>query len=473
MHDTRQPERGKRSFSSGERPVGSSIFPLIKISQLIPAWLRQRLTGRHTVQKAMDNAAWLMIDQAVRMVAGLMVGVWAARYLGPEQYGWLSYAAAVVGTVGAFTSLGLNAVVVRELVRSPAAANPWMGAAFFLKSIGAGAGFLICVGVALVQPMPAVSVRPLIIIVALGLLFQTLDIFDLFFQSRSESRVSALVRIVACVLSNLIKAVLIFAHASLLALAVAGVIEIALSAAGWWWAGRKSGLGFSRFHFDWDYARTLLLESWPLAVSGLAIYSQAYADQVVIGSMLGGSELGQYAVAMRLVSVFGFLPMVVQTVAAPEITRAKRDDERLYQRRLHGLYRLMFGLFLLTGLPLIVLGPLAIKFLYGASYAAAAGLLPWLAFRLFFTNFGVARSIFITNESLFKFALLTALVGAGLNILLSVLLVPRWGARGAIVSSFASFGATTFALEVFQPRARLNLFLMARAVFLPWRRFAE
>lgn len=444
----------------------------MKVSAWLPPFLARRLAGRDTLQRSIDNVSWLFADQLVRMAAGLLVGVWVARYLGPEQYGWLSYAVAVVGTVGALTSLGLNAVVVRELVRTPAATDTWLGVAFFLKSVGAGLGFLLCVGVAWLQPMPGAPTRPLVIIVALGMLFQTLDVFDLLFQAKSESRVSAYVRMAACVLASLLKAGLILAHASLLQLAAAGVAEIVLSAAGWLWAGGKSGRSPGRFRFDARCARTLLRESWPLALSGLAIYVQAYADQLVIGAMLGGGELGQYAAAMRLVSVFAFVPMVVQTVAAPELTRAKQDDERLYQRRLHGLYRLMFGLFLLTAVPLIVFGPWATRLLYGASYAGAAALLPWLALRLFFTNLGVARSVFITNEGLFRFALITAVAGAVVNIGLNLLLVPQWGARGAVISSLASFAVTTFALEIFQPAARANLRLMVRAVFLPWRSFA-
>jgi O-antigen/teichoic acid export membrane protein len=99
-------------------------------------------------------------------------------------------------------------------------------------------------------------------------------------------------------------------------------------------------------------------------------------------------------------------------------------------------------------------------------------LLPWLAFRLFFTSFGVARGIFITNNRLFRFALVTAIIGAVLNIALNLFLVPRWGAKGAIVSSLISFGVTTFGLEAFDKDARANLKLMARAVFQPWRGFA-
>jgi O-antigen/teichoic acid export membrane protein len=441
-------------------------------SEKLPAWLRAKLAGRDTLRGAVDNSFWLFADQILRMAAGLLVGVWMARYLGPERYGWLSYALAAVGVVTSFTSLGLNAVVVRELVRAPAEAEAWMGAAFFLRAAGAAVGFLACVGVAWWQALPAADVRPLILIVALGMFFQALDVIDLRFQAKGESRVSAWVRMAACVISNAIKVALILGGASVATLAAAGIAELALSAAGLWWAARWRGWRLADWRCERARVVALLHESWPLAIGALAITVQAYADQLVIGSMLGGVELGQYAAAVRLVSVFGFVPMVVQTVAAPEITRAKRDDETLYQRRLHSLYRLMFGLFLLTALPLALLGPAAVEWLYGASFAGAATLLPWLALRLLLTNFGVARSIFITNEGLFRFALLTALAGAAVNIALNLVLVPRWGARGAIASSLASFAVTTFALEIFQPKARVNLRLMARAACLPWRPFA-
>lgn len=474
IHGKDAPGPTRRIFhgSPSARWAGPGGPRIMTISEKLPVFLRSRLAGRHTVQRALDNSFWLFCDQLLRMAAGLLVGVWMARYLGPEQYGWLSYAMAAVGMVSSFTSLGLNAVVVRELVRVPGETNAWLGTAFFLRATGAGVGFLACVGIAWLRALPVADVRPLILIVATGMFFQTLDVIDLLFQAKGESRVSAWVRMAACVLANVVKVALILGHAPVAAFAAAGVSELALSAVGWRWAAQQRVWGMKAWRCERTRAAALLRESWPLALSGLAIYVQAYADQLVIGTMLGGTELGQYAAAMRLVSVFAFVPVVVQTVAAPEITRAKQDDETLYQRRLHSLYRGMFGLFLLTALPLALVGPPAAQLLYGVSYAGTAALLPWLAFRLFFTNLGVARSIFITNEGLFRFALLTAIAGAAVNLLLNVVLVPRFGVRGAIGSSFASFAVTTFGLEIFQPRARANLRLVAQAVFLPWRRFA-
>jgi len=441
----------------------------MNLSNWLPPFLARRLAGRDTVRRALDNAFWLFVDQAVRMTAGLLVGVWMARYLGPEQYGWLSYATAVVGTVSSFASLGINAVVVRELVREPAAVDRWLGAAFFLKALGAGLGFLACVGVAMFQPAASAPTKPLVAIVAFGMFFQCLDVFDLLFQARGASRVSAWIRIAACVASNLLKAGLILAGAGLPALATAGVVELALSAAGWWWAARREQPRPRLGRWEGRIARELLRESWPLAVSGLAIYTQAYADQLVIAHDLGGGELGQYAAAMRLVNVPAFVPMVVYTVASPEITRAHREAPELYRRRLHDLYRLMLGLFVLAAVPLIAVGGPMTRWLLGGPYAGASLLLPWLAFRLFFTNFGVARSIFITNEGLFRFGLITAVAGALTNVGLNLWLVPAWGARGAIASSLVSFAVTTFGCEAFHPVARDNLRLMLRALVLPWR----
>ena len=444
----------------------------MRISDRLPVFLGRHLAGRDTLRQSLDNSFWLFADQLVRMAAGLLVGVWVTRYLGPERFGWLSYATAIVSTVGAFTSIGLNAVVVRELVRTPADTDKWLGAAFLLKVLGAAVGFLVCVGAAWLQPAVAGPTRLLVIVVALGLFFQALDVFDLFFQARGESRISALVRIAACVAGSLLKIGLILTHASLLLIAVGGLLELAFAGAAWLWSGRRSGQNVTSFHLDWSVVPVLLRENWPLAVSSLAIYTQAYADQLMIGVMMGGGELGQYAAAMRIVSAFAFVPTVLYTVAAPEITRARRDDAVLYRRRLHSLYRVMFGLFLVTGLPLMAAGPWLARSLYGASYLGAAALLPWLAFRIFFMNFGVARSVFLTNENLFRFGLLTAVAGALVNLTLNFWFVPAWGARGAIASSLASFAVTTFALEIFHPLARANLRLMARAIFLPWRPFA-
>ena len=58
-------------------------------------------------------------EQVLRILAGLFVGIYVARFLGPEQFGVYSYAAAFVALFGAIARLGLDGIVVRDLVNNP------------------------------------------------------------------------------------------------------------------------------------------------------------------------------------------------------------------------------------------------------------------------------------------------------------------------------------------------------------------
>ncbi|MGC9070393.1 MAG: oligosaccharide flippase family protein, partial [Elusimicrobiales bacterium] len=87
-------------------------------------------------QKYAKNTGWLFFDQLVRMIVGFFVGVWVARYLGPEKYGIFSYALAFVAIFQGIAKLGLDGIVVRELVKYPEKRDELLGTSFWLKFIG-------------------------------------------------------------------------------------------------------------------------------------------------------------------------------------------------------------------------------------------------------------------------------------------------------------------------------------------------
>ena len=46
--------------------------------------------------RILKNVGWLVFGRIFRMVGALAVGIFVARYLGPEQFGLLSYAIAFI-----------------------------------------------------------------------------------------------------------------------------------------------------------------------------------------------------------------------------------------------------------------------------------------------------------------------------------------------------------------------------------------
>src|SRR3989338_7871856 len=93
------------------------------------------------------NLNWLMLDNIFRLVGGVLVGVWIARYLGVEQYGLLSYALSFVSLFGAVAKLGLDRVVVRDIVRQPEEVGKILGTVFWLKLFAGIIAFLFSIAI--------------------------------------------------------------------------------------------------------------------------------------------------------------------------------------------------------------------------------------------------------------------------------------------------------------------------------------
>ena len=93
-------------------------------------------------QQIVGNTAWLLGDKFLRMALGLLVGVWVARYLGPGGFGILHYAIAFVTLFTTLATMGLNNIIIRDVVRKPHEKDEVMGTAFVLKLLG---GFFISI----------------------------------------------------------------------------------------------------------------------------------------------------------------------------------------------------------------------------------------------------------------------------------------------------------------------------------------
>src|SRR5688572_28308190 len=69
--------------------------------------------------KYFNNISWLIFEKIFTLFVALVVNIYVARYLQPESFGLLNYAISFVGIFSAFTSLGLDQILVRELSKKP------------------------------------------------------------------------------------------------------------------------------------------------------------------------------------------------------------------------------------------------------------------------------------------------------------------------------------------------------------------
>ncbi len=435
-------------------------------------------------RKVLNSVSWLFVERVLRLAVVLFTGIFVARSLGGTLFGQLNYATGFVGLFFALGQAGIDDILVREMVSRPAKRNELMGSAAIIKLVGSALIIILAVAGSLLKGMDHISVM-LVTVIAFAELLRPFTVIDHWFMSEMKARKAVKVQMVGVLSSSMVKFAIIGAmHFGLLTapqalhwFAWTYVVENTVVALAYLLAFKRSGGHWREWRATRAMTGHLLSESWPMLVYGMAIYVQARVDQVMIkdlltkvkGEALAFAEVGQFSVALRMIEALGFLPDIVKRSLAPAITKAKAHSHALYTDRLLNLYRLMFLLFLLVAVPIYFTAEPLIVYFFGPEYKPAGFLLSLFAVRLFFTNMGTAKGCFIINESLFKYSLFTAVVGAAVNIGVNYLLIPKFLSIGALYAAMISFFVQIFLLDLFVPRMRENLGLMVKGIGTFWR----
>ena len=419
-------------------------------------------------RKYVENASWLIFEKGFSLFVGMLVGIYVARYLQPEAFGLLNYAIGFVSIFSALSTLGMDQVIVRDLAKGKTLKEDLLGTGFIIKISGSLLLFALMLFVLYFMEHTPFT-NTLILIIAAAEIFKGFEVINYFFQSQVRSKYVVQVQLVINFVISLAKIGMVLLHAPLIWFGFIIVIGSLLNSAGFIYAYRMKEGSMAGWRFRKSLSLDLLRESWPLALYGLALHTQARIDQVMLGRMMNNYEVGQYSVALRFIEIFGFVPMILMSTFTPAVTRGKAASEALYHSRLLNLYRLMFVAFLLVAVPVYLFGEELITFLYGVEYRAAGSLLSLFALRLFFANMGVGKSVFIVNESLFKYSLLTVVLGAATNFSLNYFLIPAYGPTGAIAGSMISFTVSIFLVDMLFRKTRENQKLMFQGIFSFWK----
>jgi len=179
-----------------------------------------RKAGPH-IRKALSSSAWLLSERGLTLFLNFLVSIMLARYLGPQQYGSLSYAVAFVALLSTIPYLGFGAVVVQELVRDRNMHGVTMGVVIYSKIAAAVLAFLLANLIAqLVIHDPHDQL--LVLLVSFSLLFDVSLGLRMHFEALTQAR-----------------SVVVVASASTLLGAIARVVAV----------GTQSPLWYSRQSF--------------------------------------------------------------------------------------------------------------------------------------------------------------------------------------------------------------------------------
>ena len=415
-------------------------------------------------RKYFANTSWLLGERALRIAVSLFVGIYVARYLGPERFGLLSYALSFVGIFVALATLGLDEVVVRELIKTPEQREKILGTSFLLKLVGT---LLMWAAILVAIPLTENDLQTniLIIIIAFGTVFQAFNVIDLNFQAKVKSKYVVHAQFVQLIISSIVKIILVVNEAPLIWFASVYSLDVIVLAMGLVFAYLYNGDNIFSWKWSFETSKYLLHDSWPLILAGVVISVYMKIDQVMIKEMLGAKEVGLYAAAVKLSEAWYFIPMAIASSLFPAIINAKVYQKEVYYQRLQKLYDLMVWIAIAIALPTTFLSTLVVEFLYGKEYLGSSSVLIIHIWTAVFVFLGVASSKYLLAENFIKKSFYRAFIGALLNIIMNYYLIGIIGIQGAAISTLVSHFFAAYFYDILDKDLRIMFIMKTKSLF--------
>jgi PST family polysaccharide transporter len=196
----------------------------------------------------------------------------------------------------------------------------------------------------------------------------------------------------------------------------------------------------------------------------LMVYNRI--DQVMIGQMIDNHSVGVYSAAVKIAEFWYVFPTLVLQSMFPAIVEAKQNGESFYYARLQKVFNLMAMISYLFVLPLFALSRPIILLLYGRAYAESGGVLAVYVLSGVFAVLGQARENWVSVENITRFSLYSTIVGAGVNIGLNLILIPRYGSIGAAYATLVALCTGSYLVNAFHKDTRRVFIMQTRSLFL-------
>ncbi len=389
------------------------------------------MSGIRSVAK---NTGVLFVSQIISYILGFFFIMYITRYLGPEEYGILSFALAFTTIFGIMADLGLSQFIVREISRDPSLAPKYLGNALGIKIIASLLTFILAALIINGLNYPAKTVD-VVYLIALYVLFNSfIQLFYSLFQSYEKMEYQAiglvLTNILLLVLAllgihlnmDLVYFALVYFIVSLIILIYVAVVSL-----------RKFII--PKIEFDLDFSRKVLGESlfFVLAMVFTEIYFNI--DSVMISLLVGNTAVGFYNAAYKLIFILMFIPGVLVISMFPVMSKHFKSAKNLLKLEYERMFKYLFIIALMILIFGFIFADKIILIIYGSAFIPSISALQILicVIPIIFITYLSGNLLGSINKQ--RFVAIVTAASAVLNVILNLFLIPQFSYFGASVAT--------------------------------------
>lgn len=412
--------------------------------------------------KVFKNAAWIIACKIVQALISLVIGTISARYLGPSNYGLISYATSLIAFVLPLAQLGLRSIFVEQIISHPEREGKTVGTSLVMSMASSLCCIVGCVAFVALVNAGEKDTLTVCALYSITLFFQMSEMIEYWYQARLFSKYTSLVSLGAYTIVAAYKIFLLVTQKSIYWFALTNALDYLLITVALLILYRR--LGGQRLCFSFALARELFSTSKYYIVSSMMVTIFSQTDKLMIKMMVGNAENGYYSTAVVCASMSSFVFSAVIDSMRPMILESRSRSEEQFCRNMSRLYSVVIYMGLAQSAVLTLLARPIIMILYGAEYAASIPILRTVTWYTAFSYMGTVRNIWILAEGKQRQLWKINLTGAVLNVVGNLVLIPMFGAVGAAIASVATQFFTNFVLCLIMKPIRPTAGLILKAL---------
>ena len=421
-----------------------------------------------TKRKIVSNLYWALLGKIVSLISTLIVGIIVARYLGPDRYGLMTYVVSFVSIFQIVSNFGLDNIEIREEAKEIEKANIVLGSAFFMRLVFSVFSIFLIVGVAIIYEADSYTIE-LISLYSLSILFTAFDVIRNYFTAIVLNKYVVKVTIFRNIISLLIKLILVYLNANLTWFILVLIFDYLITANGYYMSYKKFGMSLLDWKINKEMIRYLMVESYPLFLSGLAATVFLQIDQLMIGNMINKTSVGYYSVAAQLVAILMFVPNILIQTITPILVNCRENSIEQYKIRSQQFMDITVWSCIILAITVSLSSGLIIKLLYGPLYFNSALLLSILSYKLIGSALNVISGQLLIIDGNQKLFLLRSCGGAIVCVLLNYFMIKDYGVIGCAVVSVVTQLVAGWLIHMVIPRYRYMFNMQTLSLVKGWK----
>ena len=414
------------------------------------------------MNKVAKNATWIIACRVIQAVFALIINMLTARYLGPSNFGLITYAASLVAFVLPIMQLGFSNILVQEIVNNPHREGETLGTSMLLSFCSS----VCCIIGVTAFACVANHDEPVTILVCLlysfVLIFQALDLMQYWFQAKYLSKYTSVVSLCAYLVVSAYKIYLLITSKNVYWFAVSNAFDYALISISI--IVIYHTLGGQKLSFSPELGKELFARSKHYILSSMMVTVFAQTDKIMIKLMIDEAATGYYGSAVACAAMTSFVFAAIIDSFRPSIFEGQKESADVFEHRLTVLYSVIIYISLAQSVVMTVLAGLIIRILYGSAYAPAIPALRIVVWYTTFSYMGSVRNIWILAHNKQNYLWKINLMGALANIVINAILIPIIGINGAALASLITQFFTNVIVGYLIKPIRPNNAIMIRSL---------